>query len=235
MRAQVFTAIAVGAAVVFAGLYLNEHNRKVQVIEKTVPVDRIVEKRVVVPVERVVEKRVEVPVDRIVEKKVEVPAPIPKEYVEAYGNMKKLSAATSTNLLEGIRDADVFVFVTDAAGEAISADVIKTKLELALRRNGIRVRDKSDQTFFFSVEALPRKLGDVMTYTYTINAYVSEYGVGMNDNVVKQAPVVLWKKGSYGYAPASALKEVVMGKIDEYTDDFCNQWLKDNPKSDPGS
>ena len=40
-----------------------------------VPVDRVVhvEKRVEVPVERIIEKRVEVPVERIVEKRIEVP------------------------------------------------------------------------------------------------------------------------------------------------------------------
>jgi hypothetical protein len=44
-------------------------------VEKIVPFDKIVERRVEVPVDRVVhvEKRVEVPVERIIEKRVEVP------------------------------------------------------------------------------------------------------------------------------------------------------------------
>jgi hypothetical protein len=45
-----------------------------RIVEKIVPVEKIVEKRIEIPVEKIVtvEKRVEIPVDRIVEKRVEV-------------------------------------------------------------------------------------------------------------------------------------------------------------------
>lgn len=224
MKNSIIAALSL-LAVFCLGLYLHEMVKQPQVVEKTVTVER----RVEVPKE-IIKK---VPVEVIKE----VPAKIPDNYLQALDIFEKLNnpkyVMNDNELLQGVKSINLVISLGDKAHELVDVSILRTKLEFAVRRNGIAIDEKSPWLLKYAIDGLAMKAGsgnETRQLVFSMNLSLFEAVSILGPDGSKVTIVPVWTRGTYGnvtYNDASAyLAEQALHRIDE----FSNAWLTQNSR-----
>ena len=170
----------------------------------------------------------EVPVEVIKE----VEKPLPEIYNIALGAYLKFSGAKFADnqggLLKGVKSLNVSVNVADEVKNDISSSTIKTKIELELRKLGVRIDASSDFTLVFNLDVLKRDSSELLVYTE--NLVVMEFVTLPRETGYIKYIVKIWEKQQFG----SVGKNKVQQLADDYDDmlpDFLNEYLTANPRA----
>jgi len=126
---------------------------------------------------------------------------------------------------------------TGAQPSGISESRLQTILELRLRTAGLRVlsRDENakDSEFnpyvMLNVSSLEtsNQAGRPTGFAYTASLSVRIFGfVALNRTL---APSELWADSTMGVASVDSSSQAIERIVNQLTDSFLNQWLKDNP------
>jgi hypothetical protein len=220
MKNSIIAVLAI-LAVFFLGLYLHGVGKPPQVVEKTVTV----------------EKRVEVPREIIREVIKEVPADIPENYVQALNIFDKLRNPkyifNNDELLQGVKSINLVISLGNKTHGLVDESILRTKLELSVRRNGITIDDKSPWLLKYSIDGLAMKAesgNEMRQLVFSMNLSLFEAVNILGPDGSKVTVVPVWTRGTFGnvtYNDATTyLAEKAVNRIDE----FSNAWLAQNPR-----
>jgi hypothetical protein len=132
--------------------------------------------------------------------------------------------ANRSDALKGLKGVHVFVDIDDNATEAgLDKVALTTRVELTLRRNGIRVY--TEEEMFLAV-GMPS-----LSITPNISGSMGSVSVKCEQNVksvvipgVTIIGAIIWERSSIG----GSLR--AQEGIDSLVESFCNDFLKANPK-----
>jgi hypothetical protein len=234
---NLLTVILAALAVLFLGLYLHERGKPARVIEKAVTVERRIEvpKEIIkeVPVEKIVEKEVRVPVEVVKE----VPAKIPDNYVRALVISNKIANAQSVSkqeeVLQGVKSVSLDIYLGGKARQLVDEGLLRTKLELSLRRSGITLDPNSPWTISYAIKgmAIKRKDGEeTRTLSFTATMDLNETVLIPRSNTWKMVQSGNWSNHHYGVVSYDDASSVLISNAVDTIDGFSNEWLTQNPK-----
>lgn len=230
MKNTVITSIS---ALVFLiiGLFIGKSNKQIEF--QTVVKTNIVEK----PVDRIVEKPVVEYVDKYITNVVEkiVRAEIPTDYNNRYFVKKLLDGewlnktnGFSTPYFESVR---VSAYVSKALEDIITADDIKEKVELELRKAGIKVNDNSRATLHASLDGfdLDNKLQYVFQYSLELRTRVFLYD--FDHKIVNKHITPIWSESDFRIAGKSVInKSYIKTKFADASEKIINKLLEAKSK-----
>jgi len=198
------------------------------VVTKEVPVEVIktVTKEVPVEVVKIVTK--EVPVEVI--KEVEKPLPeIYKIAYEAYLNFSGAKFAENQGgVLKGVKSLKVVVGVADEVKTDISSSTIKNKIELELRKLGVRIDDNSDVSLHYYLEVMKRDSSELLVYTESL-IVTQMVTLPRETGYIRCFPTI-WEKRQFGSVGKSKVKQLADGYDDMFSA-FLNEYLTANPRA----
>ena len=207
-----------------------QSTRPPQIVTKEVPVEKRVEvpKEVIreVPVEKRVPVEVKVPVEVI--KEVEKPLTAEQKMQMSLG--ARLLAATlavsSENRMKGIEEVSIEIYLAEEVKKIVNETDIRNGFEMALRRNGIKVNEKSFDSAVLSVEGFWTKDRTQMIYNceYGVEGYVT-IGRGGSFRFFKT-----WIESDtkYGMAGSEKIREALLNLVGPAADDISLRLLKAN-------
>lgn len=198
-------------------------------------IDKIVEVTKTNTVTVLVDKPVEVWKTNLVRVPVEVvkevPAAIPEDYVTAKLFVDKFRAAKavdSPGSLAGI-DRLALGFILNKSLEGVIAEAdLRDDVELALRRNSIRIAPKADQILLISVNALWDESKTVASYS--VNMTVHESATFWRKTELVSSWVRTWEDGSFGRFNRATGKKWLKETVADLVVTFSNAYLKANEK-----
>ncbi len=206
------------------------------VVTKEVPVEVIktVIKEVPVEVVKIVTK--EVPIEVVKEVTVEVikevEKPLPPIYkiaYEAYLNFSEAKfAANQGGVLKGVKSLNVSVSVEDDVKNDISSSTIKTKIELELRKLGVRIDDNSEVTLGYYLAVMPRKGSEELVFSETLS--VTQMVTLPRETGYIRYPANIWEKKSFGSTGKIYINKLAVS-YDDSLADFLNDYLTANPRA----
>lgn len=200
MKNTIITSIS---ALVFLaiGLFIGKSNKQIEI--QTVVKTNIVEK----------------PVEKIVEKIVELPS---KSIKNEYTNL------SSIELPPNIESIMISVVIDDKISNYITKDEIETKIELELRRVGIKIEktaENSDALIAYTLSAIELKNGFnqfVLTSKLNLWRYVI---IDFKDKKYIK-PAVIWDDDYFGLLPAKELNKDTHSTLSRQMDKLSNSILK---------
>jgi hypothetical protein len=200
--------------------------KEIQIVEKPVEVVRTKEVIVEKPVEVI--KEIPKEVERIVEKRVEVPAEIPDDYKLAKHFVDSFVQAKfdENAILRGVKDIQVVVSVSDES--KITKSELKDLIELALRKNGVPVKDVSSN--WLNIEINGVWDNSDTTYSYSATMLLRMAVPVLRPEGFKVAPVIAWSNAYVGYAGSQKVSEEISNAADKLVVSFSNAYLSANPK-----
>lgn len=234
---NILVAISLAASAVLLSLYLNERSKPPQIVERTVTVERKIEvpKEVIkeVPVDKIIEKQVRVPVEVIKE----IPAKIPEEYEHAMDMYRKITKASKVNSVgadsfKGITSLRVRIFLNEKVKTLVDENLLRTKIELSLRRNGIALNEKSQWELVYAIEGLGITRGDgteTKTLSYTSRLKIEQYVLIPRDGEWFMIKAPIYDRDVYGVAPYLKIDSLISYAADA-VDDFSNIYLAKNSR-----
>jgi hypothetical protein len=122
----------------------------------------------------------------------------------------------------------VSIFLPDSIKGIVSDEAIRNKLELALRRNRIKMDDAASVGLALNVNALWNE-GKTFAST-TISLSVVDSVTLARTGDLRSAFVPVYNDLQFGYAGSLKLKEQVMGAVDELAETFANKHLATQEK-----
>jgi hypothetical protein len=134
-------------------------------------------------------------------------------------------------LLNGIESFGVAV--TLKSDSIISEKEVQTKLELTLRRNGIKVDNVAGESLLIASVHLLESDGGT---SYTTSLQVSGTVFYQHKNQFLKTTTAIWEKGMIGRCGNKLLKKSINDSITEMAESFCNDYLAQNqnaPKQKP--
>jgi hypothetical protein len=201
----------------------------VRVVEKPVEVVRTKE----VFVDRPVEVIKEVPreVVREVVKTKEVPAEIPLEY--KYGKAFMDSYNTSgffekNEILRGVESIAVSVYLADEIKSKFSETELKDSIELALRKNGVPVKDASTSYLIFTIVGVWND--QKIHFSYSATLELRERIPVLRKTAFKDQSLVIWSTSYTGFAGSSKVGSALSDCADKVVTQFSNAYLAANQK-----
>jgi hypothetical protein len=127
-------------------------------------------------------------------------------------------------LLKGIKSFSVFVHL-DGQENALSKEDLKTKVELNLRRNGIKIDNKDgEKTIRVSVSCAKGQ----STNAYSIMIQVVDVLYGRHQNKFVRLIAPIWSDGTFGYAGRQVLRGAIMDAVVDVVESFSNAYLSQN-------
>ena len=185
----------------------------------------VVTKEVPVEVIKTVTKEVPVEVIKEVEK------PLPEIYKTALGAYLNYSGAKFVanmgGVLKGVKSVKVYVGVADEVKNDISSSTIKNKIELELRKLGVRIDDNPDVFLSYYLETMKRDEFEYLVYVSTL-AVTQIVTLPRETGYIKNT-VTIWDSSSFG----SVGKDNVIQIADLYDNKlsaFLNDYLTANPR-----
>lgn len=186
---------------------------------------------------RSVDKIVEITKTNVVKVPVEVvkevPASIPREYLEAKAFLETyLSprfAAIGEGLL-GMTNFSVVVVFDDNSRDVLEYGPVKESVELAMRRNGIKLlpAGQSAHTLFVSVGCVYKKTSSQQTYHVSVE--VNERVPIWRGNQFISSYVTTWSDFTVGHVGMLGAPQSIKDAIDTLLVKFSNAYLKANEK-----
>lgn len=183
----------------------------------------VVTKEVPVEVVKIVTKEVPVEVIKEVEK------PLPEIYKiawEAYLNYSGAKfAANQGGVLKGVKSLRVVVTVADVVKNDISSSTIKTKIELELRKLGVRIDADSDVTLDYQLDV--SKHSELLSYTESL--MITQWVTLPRETGYIRTRATIWDKRMFGRVGEINVKELANG-YDDMLPEFLNDYLTANPR-----
>ena len=135
-------------------------------------------------------------------------------------------AAQSNNrdALRGIGAVGVAILL-DAKEGGLTEDRLRTTVELGLRRNGIAT---GSRLTILNVVITTVGLSGERAYAVLIEVYLTEPVTILANDLAINAPI--WRIRWVGVMSEDILVRNVLEKVEEYVDDFSNDYLAVNPK-----
>lgn len=198
------------------------------VVTKEVPVEVIktVTKEVPVEVVKIVTKEVPVEVIKEVEK------PLPEIYKTALETYLKFSgakfASNQSGVLKDVKSLSVVVTVADVVKTDISSSTIKNKIELELRKLGVRIDDNSDVSLSYNLFAL--KLKDLEILGFYESLAVRQMVTLPRETGYIKNMATIWEKNSYGTVGEVNVR-LIANRYDDKLSAFLNDYLTANPRA----
>ena len=182
---------------------------------------------------QIVERKVEIPVEveKIVVKRVEVPSEIPDSYKMAkwfYDSFFTTNTFEKNEILKGISGVNVGVLLDDDVKSRLSKQELKDSIELALRKNGVPVNDKSDHWLLFTVDGVWDN--ENIRYSYRAAMSLNEWVSVPSSGEFKLARLKVWESGFTGFAGSQKVAEGITRAVDKLVISFSNAYLGANPK-----
>jgi hypothetical protein len=118
------------------------------------------------------------------------------------------AAKDQDQLLKGFKSFSVSVYLNSPATDVISKQDLKTKIELALRRNGIKVDEKFGTSICVSVDAM--KLQQERGYFFRTDTKLMDMAYTNRDSGYAKFPLFLWNDGGLGVGPAQTVKIAII-------------------------
>jgi hypothetical protein len=231
MKNTIITSIS---ALVFLviGLLIGKSNKQIEI--QTVLKTNIVEK----PVEKLVEKIVEKPVVQYVNKYITnvvekvIQAEIPSGFKIAAHFMNQCYRGESLHSKDGLKlpfteSLHVKVFVSEDLREVIFASSIKEKVELEIRKAGIKIDDKSNYSVFVNIQGFQTK--NKLQYIYQTTLEFNSMLYLYDENIEKGYNLygVVWKTDTYGLAGKDVYNQkYVYDQVSEFSDSLINKLLE---------
>jgi hypothetical protein len=134
--------------------------------------------------------------------------------------------------LTGIKNVYVKVTSTsDATKDGIDQEAYQTKVELKLREAGIAITsDESAPWLCVYIDTIDSDDGTIVAITIHSEILEDATIERLGDKTVT---VTSWYDSHIGLAGKDKIKDVVDSCIDEESDTFSNDYLKDNPPAAP--
>lgn len=220
------TVITLISALVFLiiGLFIGKSNKQIEI--QTVVKTNIIEKPIIEYVDKYV--------TNVVEKLVETE--IPEGYKNSLKFVNKILNAEILNTTNSVKtpyfdSLGVSAYVSPPLRELISSDDIKEKLELELRKAGIRIDDKPTTFLTATLEGfeLDNKLQYVYKYSLEIETWVYIYDY-KNDIAYRHiAPILI--ESNFGMAGKQIINKTYLNnKFSEASDKIINKLLESKEK-----
>lgn len=129
-------------------------------------------------------------------------------------------------LLKGINSFSVDVYANDQALKIISKQELKTKVELSLRRNGIKVVDKVGKPLCVFVDAL--KVNQGLGYSFRSDLKVMEMCYIPRENGYFRFFLFVWSDGGLGVGGVQTAKSSLVENVIDTVEQFSNAYLSQN-------
>ena len=215
--------LCVSVAALVVGLQFAK--KEIQIVEKPVTKEVVVEK----PVEVI--KEVPKEVDRIVEKRIEVPAEIPDSYKLAkrfYDSFVQAGWFAKNEILKEVPSVRVVIFLNDQVKSKIAESELKDSIELALRKNGVTVKDDSGFFLEFAVDGIWDDANTLFSYMATLT--LRQATPVLRSGGFKMAPLAIWENSYICYAGSQKVSDGISGTADKLVISFSNAYLSANSK-----
>ena len=222
MKNTIITSVSALAFLVI-GLFIGKSNKQIEI--QTVVKTNIVEKIIEKPVVEYIDKYVTNVVEKVVQAGILSSAKIAAHFMNQCYNGESLISDSGVQLpfTESIA---VDVFITENIKDIISASSIEEKLELEIRKAGIKIDKKSKYKVYASIDATETKdkLAYIFQTTLKFKSMLFLYDGTIEKSYYLFGPV--WQTATYG----SAGKEVynqkyVYDQISELCDPLINRLL----------
>ena len=207
---------------IFAGLYF--FNPKTVTVIQTVPNN----------VTNVVVNTVTNEVIKEVEKIVKVPAAIPEDYIRAkytVSNFDNADPIIYGQPLFGMKDVQVIYTLSDIVKKVVSADEVKSKFELTLRRNNITINPNSSNQVVVNVGGfwgVPPISEAILTHDISVD--VCEYQTLRRGEQIHKAFISVWHRNFYGFVGRDNANKYLLENVEKQAEIFANDFLSANPK-----
>jgi hypothetical protein len=170
-----------------------------------------------------------------VPKIVEVPAAIPDSYLTLSNFVRDFwDAPILTNnqqILSGLKSVCPKIYVESKLGDFVTADDIRAKYELTLRKNGVPVDSDSANWLTFTIDGLWQEgIGgqEKVTCSMHYSLYLSEMTRLYRNGSPKRTSVTTWSTGMVGYAGRNKVREQSLQAAQELAEQFANAYLSQN-------
>ena len=214
-KAWILCAISMAAMAVFATLFFlkDEPSLGVKTVTNTITNEVIKE------------------IPKEVEKLVPVPAEIPPEYQHAmrlFQKMTNAEYASQADLLFNLKGVKAVCSVDENLKSIISADEVKAKFELTLRRNNVPIDPSSTFTLCFNIYGF---FSSESLICYAIECSALENQLIFREGDCKAALVPVWQKGnSFGTVGKTKASESLVPLAEKCAEIFANDFLSANTK-----
>lgn len=173
-------------------------------------------------------------------RKNEVPAKLTDDQWQELTLGEKFTHARTFGLegeaLYRIKAVNVRMKVADVVQKAVYDERIRTKLEMILMRNNIRMDEASPVVLSLEVDGRWDK--DQARLTHSTRLRVYDLGFLVREGEVRQGTVEVWTKGSYGYAEKGSVEPAILGSVQQLAEEFARQLVSQRTKEanmTPGS
>jgi hypothetical protein len=120
------------------------------------------------------------------------------------------------------------VNVADVVKNDISSSTIKTKIELELRKLGVRIDADSDVTLDYQLDVSKRNSSDMLSYTEML--MITQVVTLPRETGYIKAIATIWDKRMFGRVGEINVKELANG-YDDMLPEFLNDYLTANPRA----
>ena len=156
---------------------------------------------------------------------------IPEEFIRATNFVHMFAyapRASESEALFNMKDVRVEVTLADRMKGVVTEDEIRTKFELALRRNGVPISTNSQSPVIIAIEGGPAE-GTSFFY-YSTQCVVFEDHTVFRGNALRLAKVRVWEEGYIGMAGTQKIQDGLFGAVVDLAERFANDYLSANPK-----
>lgn len=119
----------------------------------------------------------------------------------------------------------------DVRISGLTVQSLQTRVELALRQNGIRVSSDESLTgayIYINVNILPLTRG---RFVYTVNTQLNRLVIVPLSSSPKMVFASVWDKSGIGYAPdQQRTRDGVYAQLQDQLNEFLNRYLTANPR-----
>lgn len=163
----------------------------------------------------------------------EVPAAIPEDYQIAkwfYESFGKSVLFTQKEALKGTGPIGVIVSISDSGSSlGVTEDELKNSIELALRRNGVPVKNsEASHALLFVVQGVWDD-GKV-TFSYDLALKIIETVPIFRIGGFRSLRLVIWEESFVGFAGKLKTREALTRNADRLVTKFSNEYLDANAK-----
>jgi hypothetical protein len=128
------------------------------------------------------------------------------------------------SLFKGVKCFKVQVFLSGEE-DIISKEELKTKVELSLRRNGIKIDQKTgEKQIWVTVSCIKRDI----TTAYSANIEIIDVLYHRNENQFVKLIAPIWRQGTFGYAGRQVIRSAIIETTVDLVDLFSNAYLSQN-------
>ena len=135
---------------------------------------------------------------------------------------------TVERCLVGLRSFRLNIAISDSLKMVVQEHEVKTKIELMLRQNSIRVGEDGEKELWFTYESFNASTLNAEVYSASTGVY--DISFLLRSEGMQKVKSKIWDCSYFGAAGAKALEKSIEESSDRMTRCFINAWLTANPK-----